>query len=184
MKRWFLLFLILLCINGLALAESGDFQYTVNEDNSGLTITGYTGSDKKVVVPPEIDGWKVSCIGESAFENQSQITKVTLPKGITSIESKAFAGCTALTSINLHKSIMYIANDAFDDCNNLLSKVYPDSYAHSFFASRDLPYQYFSKNDATNYLKVDSEEPASPSLEPFSMEEAVKEIDGIDSFGN
>ena len=173
MRRLFLLcFLLLFVLTGFAAAESDDFQYTVNEDNSSITIDAYTGSAKKVVVPSEISGIPVTVIGEGAFQDQSQISKVTLPKSITRIESNAFFGCSALTTINLHKSVIFIADNAFDGCNNLLPKVYPDSYAHRYFSGLDLPYQYFQKTETSNYLTVDPESTAL-ELEPFTVEEAV-----------
>lgn len=154
---------------GAGLAESNTFTYELNPDDS-IRIVSYLGNEKKVVVPSEIEGKIVTVIGESAFAEQSKISKITLPKSIVKIESKAFEGCKNLTSINLHPAVKTIAKDAFTGCDSLLPKVYPDSYAHKYFAGRDLPYQYFSKNKSDNNLQIKSEDLAPPSLEPFQNE--------------
>lgn len=161
--------LILLLPANKSLAESADFEYSLNPDDS-IRILRYLGKDKKIVVPSEIEGKTVSIIGESAFAGQNKISKITLPKSITSIESKAFEGCSSLTTINLHQAVKSIAKDAFAGCDSLLPKVYPESYAHKYFVSRDLPYQYFKKNNSENNLQIKSEDLAPPSLEPFQSE--------------
>ncbi len=176
MRRLFLLcFLLLFVLTGFAAAESDDFEYIVSEDNSSVTISAYTGSAKKVVVPSEISGIPVTAIGEAAFQNQTQISKITLPKSIARIEDKAFFGCSALTTINLHKSVKFIADNAFKGCDSLLPKVYPDSYAHRYFSNLDLPYQYFQKTETNNFLTVDPES-ANLELDPFTVSEDTAPI--------
>ena len=45
---------------------SGDFEYELL-DNGTAEITKYTGSATKLAIPSEIDGKKVTSIGDSAF---------------------------------------------------------------------------------------------------------------------
>ncbi len=80
-------------VNGAVSPEG--FEYSV--DGSGyVTITGYTGANE-VVIPDTIDGRSVRYIGESAFENKTAITSITIPDSVTTIYGSAFEGCTALT---------------------------------------------------------------------------------------
>lgn len=82
--------------------DSGDFTYSVLTDGTAQ-ITKYNGSASTLIVPSTLDGYVVSGIGESAFENCKSIQIVVLEDSITKIGALAFSGCT-----NLRK--MYILN--------------------------------------------------------------------------
>lgn len=49
----------------LIVTDPSDFQYEIN--NGEVTLTGYSGTNKDVVIPSEIDGLPVTVIGNSAF---------------------------------------------------------------------------------------------------------------------
>ncbi len=53
-------------------------------------ITGYTGNDKDVVIPSEIDGCKVTDIGARAFFGSGNFESVTIPDSVTHIGKEAF----------------------------------------------------------------------------------------------
>ena len=81
---------------------SGNFKYAVlSETDKTCKITGYTGWATELTIPSELDGYTVTEIGASAFEDCSSLVSVTIPEGVTSIGSYAFASCTALTSIDV-----------------------------------------------------------------------------------
>lgn len=73
---------------------------TFDFDLTTGTITKYNGTDTVVVIPPKINSWPVTKIGEDAFQDNTTITSVTIPASVTEIGSNAFAGCTNLTSVN------------------------------------------------------------------------------------
>ena len=126
--------------NDLGVDESKiAFYYQWNEDNltwtldadGTLTISGtgamknYNSSDnrspaynnsnvKKVVIE---DG--VTSIGNSAFDSCSNLTSITIPNSVTSIGAVAFYGCSSLTSITIPDGVTSIGNWAFDSCSNL-----------------------------------------------------------------
>lgn len=50
-----------------AAAQSGDYEYKVNEEGNSVTIIAYKGSGGAVVIPTEIEGKKVICIGSYTF---------------------------------------------------------------------------------------------------------------------
>ena len=92
-----------------------NFTYTVN--NSEITITGYTGEDTQITIPSEIDGMKVTTIGDNAFYKRSELTSIKIPEGVTSIEGWAFFDCSGLTSIKIPESVTDIGHYAFANCN-------------------------------------------------------------------
>jgi hypothetical protein len=65
-------------------------------------------------------------IGSFAFKGCSKLTSLTLPAGITEIDSCAFQGCSGLTSLNLPDGITEIGGGAFEDCSRLTSLNLPD----------------------------------------------------------
>ncbi len=63
--------------------------YAYNKNNSGIEITSYNGISKELIIPNEIDGYKVLSIHEGVFKDKD-ITKITLPKSIISISDEDY----------------------------------------------------------------------------------------------
>lgn len=86
------------------------------------TTKKYNGNDTVVVIPPTINSWPVTKIGEDAFQDNTTITSVTIPASVTEIGSNAFAGCTNLTSVNYigdwSKLTIQSGNPAVEDAVN------------------------------------------------------------------
>ena len=77
---------------------------------------------KKVVIE---DG--VTSIGDYAFFNCSSLTSITIPDSVTSIGNSAFSYCSSLTSITIPDSVTSIGDYAFSDCSSLTSITIPSS---------------------------------------------------------
>ncbi len=103
---------------------SGDYKYAVLKDGTAK-ITSYLRSSQDVVVPAQLDGIPVSVIGEKAF-NQSFVTGVILPEGITAIEDMAFAFCS-MTDLVIPDGVREIGNSVVAYCNSLQRIRIPDS---------------------------------------------------------
>ena len=97
---------------------SGDYRYEDN-GNKTVTIVKYTGTDSKVTIPGEIDGKKVTCIAGEAFQANEKITSVSVPNGVTRIESYAFDDCDNLEKVYLSESVVEIEDDCFLSCDGL-----------------------------------------------------------------
>ena len=83
----------------------------------------YRNSDvKKVVIE---DG--VTSIGSYAFQNCRSLTNITIPNSVTSIENSAFEWCSSLSSVTIPDSVTSIGEVAFYNCSDLTSITIPDS---------------------------------------------------------
>ena len=118
--------------------NEGNLTWKLYEDGT-LTISGtgamknydyndnpspvYNNSNvKKVVIE---DG--VTSIGNSAFNECISLTSITIPDSVTSIGTYAFSGCRSLTSITIPDSVTSIGASAFNSCSGLTSITIPDS---------------------------------------------------------
>lgn len=78
----------------------------------------------------------VTSIGESAFENCTNLSSVTFPNSLLYIEDSAFEGCENLVSALLPGNLLRIGSWSFSNCTNLKSLRLPDSV-------RDIGYSAF-----------------------------------------
>ena len=116
----------------------GNFAYEVNEDG-GVTIIRYTGSDTEVVIPSTINSKKVTSIGYGAFYSCESLTSVTIPDSVTSIGREALCGCTSLTSVTIPDSVTSIGYWAFRGCKGLADK-------NGFVVVRNILYDYYGND--------------------------------------
>ena len=65
-------------------------------------------------------------IGKFAFKG-SDLTSITIPNSVTSIEHGAFMGCSSLKSLTIRNSVTSIGDWAFDGCSGLTSVTIPNS---------------------------------------------------------
>ena len=64
-------------------------------------VVSYNGTASDVTIPSSYRNVPTTAIGESAFENNTTIKKITVPDSVTSISSDVFSGCSSLTEITL-----------------------------------------------------------------------------------
>lgn len=80
----------------------------------------YTGSDSVLELP--VDNYKIY---NRAFYNNTDITEVTIPAGVTEIGTEAFSGCSSLVKIIIPSTVKEDASDsgigesAFLNCTSL-----------------------------------------------------------------
>jgi len=73
---------------------------------------------KKIVIP---DG--VTSIKRWAFYNCNSLTNVTIGNSVTSIGVYAFFGCSRLTNVMIPDDVTHIGDCAFAGCSNLISVI-------------------------------------------------------------
>ncbi len=114
------------------------FRFSVVDGKA--TLTEYLGHESVVVIPSQTpDGLPVVAIGERAFENNAELTAVTVPEGVTSMGWFAFSGCVSLGHATLPASVSEIGYGAFLNCPANLSITAPSgSYAEAYALSYGL----------------------------------------------
>ena len=122
----FLAALCLLSVIPTNAAQSGYFTYYTINANTGVILTGYTGSGGAVTIPSSIDGIPLISVG-TAFANKASLTSVTIPNGVTEVGSSAFYGCSGLASVTIPDSVTSIGPNAFTNCRSLTSVTLPNS---------------------------------------------------------
>ena len=122
----------------------------------GKTLVRYAiGKEETEFIVP--DG--VEKIGRSAFAGAS-IEKITIPNGVTSIETWAFESCKNLKDVSIPDSINYIGSGAFRDCPNI--KYYKEN-GHKFLGNKLSPKLIFAK-------------PKNKDIESFEVDRDTKII--------
>ena len=106
---------------------TGALEYVVNSDGTTCTVVGI-GSFKGSVlnIPEYLDGYKVTVIGDYAFQACDNLVEVVIPEGVTSINEGAFAMCLYLTSVTIPESVNLIGDLAFCFCAALEDVVIPN----------------------------------------------------------
>ncbi len=93
------------------------YKYTENTDGT-LTITELTDKGKseyELTIPSELDGKKVTSIGDGALRDDVIIKKVVIEDGIDYIGSNAFLSCYNLSDIDIPQSVTDIGTNAFTE---------------------------------------------------------------------
>ena len=78
---------------------TGDFDFAVRDDSTGIVVVKYNGTASTLTVPNTVAGLPVVEIGAQAFEGNTKLKSVTLPATIEIIGRRAFAECKNLLEV-------------------------------------------------------------------------------------
>ena len=133
------------------------YTYTILTDDT-VKITKYKGTDESIVIPSEIDGKKVTVIGNSAFYGLKSLKNIEIPDGITSIENYAFCQCWSITSLSVPESVTSIGTGAFRFCGDLKEIKLPSNLTvlsdSLFGADANLEYITFGDAEKTDTVII------------------------------
>ena len=118
------------------------YTYTLDDANRA-TITGYSGNATALYIPGEIDGHEVVAIGDSAFEDRTDLRTLMIPDSVTEIGSCAFNNCTNLSNVTLSQNLKYMEGRAFGSCEKITKIEIPkslDNCGNSGYASYHGPF--------------------------------------------
>ena len=90
----------------------------VRTDMGEVLIEKYTGEETRVEVPPEIDGFAVTEIGDYAFSGSS-ITHLELPRTVRRLGRYALYGCGTLEEVGFCEGLRDIGAGAFTGCHHI-----------------------------------------------------------------
>ena len=109
-------------------------KYTSSGGSTEYNRVKYEGD---VIIPQEVTygniTYSVTSIGNSAFDDCSSLTAITIPEGVTSIGNYAFYGCSSLTTITIPEGVTSIGTSAFYGCSSLTSVTLPESVSYIGF---------------------------------------------------
>ncbi|WP_026516945.1 leucine-rich repeat protein [Butyrivibrio sp. MC2021] len=116
------------------------YELTKNEGAKEATISNYRGNASMVIIPQELDGYKIVGIAKNAFAERSEIVYISIPDSVTEIGITAFCKCINLKSVKLPSNLKTIGYRAFDKCYELaaidipktLEKVTGNQYAFDY----------------------------------------------------
>ena len=99
----------------LTISGNGDmynYDYKYNDDNNNRSP--WQDSDIKRVVIKQ----GVTSIGDSVFYGCNNLTSITIPNGVKNIGVAAFGGCRGLTSITIPNGVRSIDKSVFHGCSS------------------------------------------------------------------
>ena len=92
--------------DGTLFKKNDDNSYTLHTYAPGSTETSYT-------VPDTVNGLPVTSIFRMAFQNNANLTSVTVPAAVTDFQAYAFDNCTNLKKISIAADSVTLSNSCF-----------------------------------------------------------------------
>lgn len=106
---------------------SKTYPYTVEVTFKLEKYDSYCQYSGSITIPEEViyDNitYKVTAIGQSAFQDCIMLNSISIPKTVISINHSAFNACSGLKSVIIPNSVNHICSYAFYACNGLESVI-------------------------------------------------------------
>ena len=100
---------------------SSDFEYRIMRGKVTITRLKNEKMQGEVVIPQIINGLPVTTIGNAAFKDCVNLTKMTIPPRVTEIGGYAFEGCCHLTIVSFSGSAIRFGRDVLRRRPNVYS---------------------------------------------------------------
>ena len=134
MKKAFItLIALLLSLAASAAVQYNGLWYNLNTNDNTAEVVASQGAQYsgKISIQTWVyyqnTSYKVTSIGNSAFEGCVDVTSVSIPSSVTSIGNGAFWQCSSLKSVYIPDGVKTIGEGAFHNCFNLVSVFIPSS---------------------------------------------------------
>lgn len=151
----------------------------VSKTEGTVRITGTTGTYKNVLIPSEIEGYRVVEIKDNAFFGDRNIQKVLID-GVD-VGENTFANCPNLTEVEI-TSISNIGKRAFANCPKLkkINISYPDEFSDIGEVlpkpTLQIEERAFANCTSLEYVSIDQIANYTTSCKIFENDAAVKEL--------
>jgi len=80
-----------------------------------------------IKIPSEVNGIKITAIGERAVQSNSTIKNIIIPEEVTELKSMSFNSCTNLEYVSFPQSLVEIGSFAFQNCPKLKQVKIPNN---------------------------------------------------------
>ena len=139
--------------------------YALDQSGTYASVVGAWDNVANVTIASEYQGVPVTEVASQAFEN-SAITSVQIPQGVTTIGANAFYNCAQLTSVSLPESLVAIGDRAFYGCDNLQDVYVPNliAWCQISFEMYSNPLSYCKNFYLDNQLVTDLVIPTEVSI--------------------
>ena len=108
-----------------------DITYLLNERNLTASVIRKKEYAGDIIIPKTVVdsnmSYRVTRIGDYAFEGCSSLSTISIPNSVTSIENAAFKGCSSLTAISIPEGVKSIRENTFYGCSSLVTITIPNS---------------------------------------------------------
>ncbi|MFT9849458.1 leucine-rich repeat protein [Aneurinibacillus sp. REN35] len=161
-------------VETIVVSYDGDFEYADNKDGTA-TIVSYKGSGGNIVIPSKVSDADliVTAIGENAFKSKN-VTNVTIPALVTSIDQQAFMGNPTLIMVGYENIRNYASSHNFGYKEIVSVSFQPKG--HSNWApthSTDVEVvSYIAGTQAYQWTKTE-EQPNSSGWQEFSSGDTI-----------
>ena len=99
-------------------------QYFEYEDGK-YKVLSYYGEDEQLIIPQTINNKPITGVRQYGFYN-AKLKNITLPDGLTTIESRAFYYSKLLENVNIPNTVTTIGQYAFNYCEKLQNISIPE----------------------------------------------------------
>lgn len=155
---------------------SGDYGYTLV--NTVAMLCRYKGSETKLELPSELDGYTLTAVTDEAFASNSKLKSIKISDTVVNIGDTAFDNCTALEYVYLGSSVAVLNTKTFESCSAL--KEIEVSAANKNYSSAD---GVLYNGDKTELLRcpcaIEAEELEVPDTVACVGEYAFSNCSGI-----
>lgn len=104
---------------GLSLYYDFTDGFAYAREGEEVEIIAYKGIKENLVIPDEINKFKVVSIKDRVFAGDMLLKSVSISDNVRTIGKEAFYGCVNLTEVSLGAGIVSIGDDAFADCGEI-----------------------------------------------------------------
>ena len=128
--------------------------YIGNEDNPYAYLVSMINPSSDFTFHPN-----TKCIGYGVFEECTDLTSISLPEHLISIDAHAFSKCSSLTELSIPDTVQHIGYAAFNRCSSLteitlpskIIKIEDNTFNQTAITSIHIPSGVITIGDAFNH---------------------------------